>query len=735
MPRYRLLPVCIALFSAFASADSPPAPTVIDADHVDGTSDTETFARGNVLLKRNGQTIEADWVKLLQTTHEVMAGDRTRIRQNGDVLEGGQLHLYDDTRIGTLDQPTFSFAPRLNQPNDWSGAPPRDQRRGGHGDAAKLLFEGPDKYRLEQARFTSCKPGQEDWFIKSPDLSIDYTRNLGVARNSTLEFKGVPMFYSPYLDFSLDGSRKSGFLAPTWGGTTGAGGFDLTVPWYWNIAPNMDATIAPRIMSKRGVLFDTEFRYLGSSYQGTIKAEEIFRDASTGHERHAYQWQHLQALAPGLIGSIDYRAASDDQYFTDFGDRVAIASTTYLPREALLRYGVPGFMVQARVQRFQTLQRDPVKVVPTPYERRPQITVNYNPLLSPFYRLDLNAEAVDFHHPTLVEGKRLTLTPSISMPIETGYGFINPKLAVHASQYSLSQNKQAALADSKLSRTLPMFSLDAGLYFDRDVHMLGQDMVQSLEPRIYYLRVPFKDQSAFPNFDTGLADFSFAQLFSENRFTGGDRIGDANELTTAVSSRLFETDTGIERARLSIGQRFYFDPQRVTASGQSNTGGVSSSDLIASAAGQLREHWWLDTTWQYDTRQKRAVKEAVNLRYQTSPTSLLNLRYRLDRQNSIRQDNIKQFDISAQWPISGAWHGIARHNWSIADRRALETLAGVEYNGGCWVFRAVAQRFVTTSDKYSNAYFIQLELNDLGRLGSNPLQVLKDSIPGYTKLN
>lgn len=726
MPRFRLLPLTLAVLSACALADEPAVKTSIDADHVDGTSDRETVARGNVVLKRNDQTLQADWVRFVQETDEIYAGDHTRLSERGDVLDGALLFLHEDTRVGTLETPRFSFAPRAGKVVDSFSGETRESH-GGHGDANMLYFEGPDKYRLEQARFTSCRPGQEDWYIKSPDMEIDYTRNLGIARHGTLEFKGVPLLYSPYLDFSLDGSRKSGFLSPTIG-TTGSGGFDLTVPWYWNIAPNMDMTIAPRIMSKRGVLFEDETRYLGNSYSGTFNLEEMFHDATTGHERHAYEWQHVQSFSPAVQGVVNLQGASDDRYFVDFGDRQALASTTYLPREASLSYTVPGFQAIARVQKFQTL--DPDNTVGIPYARMPQVTINYDPVLSSLYHVDLNAEAVDFRHPTQIQGRRFTAYPSISMPLEEAYGFITPKFGVNLTHYNLGADPLTGAPPRSVNRSLPIFSLDSGLYFDREINLLGQDMVQSLEPRIYYLRVPYKNQSDIPNFDSGLADFSFTQLFSENRFAGGDRISDANEVTTAVTSRLFETDSGIERARFTIGQRFYFQPQRVTLNGPPDTNGEHRSDLVTSLSGQAGEHWWLDTGWEYDTKLRQSVKESFNLRYQPDPTRILNLRYRLDRQS-----DIKQVDISTEWPIAGNWHGVARYNWSVIDHRALESLAGVEYNGGCWVFRAVTQRFVTSANQNSSAFFIQLELNDLGRLGSNPLQVLKDSIPGYTKLN
>ena len=242
--------------------------------------------------------------------------------------------------------------------------------------------------------------------------------------------------------------------------------------------------------------------------------------------------------------------------------------------------------------------------------------------------------------------------------------------------------------------------------------------------------LPHRDQSAFPNFDSGVADFNFAQMFSENQYTGSDRINDANQLTLALTSRLFEADSGIERARVAVGQRFYFDRQRVTLNEAARSQDTSASDLIATAGGQPFDHWWMDGAVQTDGNGHQTRKAALNLRYQPEAGKLLNLRYRLDRLT-----DIKQIDLSAQWPVSARWHVVARQNWSIRDKRSLERLLGLEYNGGCWVFRMVSQRFVTSGNQTSSPFFLQLELNDVGRLGSNPLQTLKESIPGYTKLN
>ena len=699
-----------------------PGPTVIDADHVDGIGDREARAEGHVVMQRDNETVEAEWVKLFQPMSEITAGDHTRMTQKGDVFDGGELNLRDDVRIGSLESPRYSMAPRPPKHVDPFAPAERTMKHGGHGDAVRLLFEGPDKYRLEQARFTTCAPDNEEWFIRSKEMELDYTRNLGIVRSGVIEFKDVPIIPAPYLDFSLDGSRKSGFLPPTYG-AGGHGGLDLTVPWYWNIAPNYDATLSPRFISKRGLLMGSEFRYLEPGMSGQIKVEDISHDNLYSGSRHSYGFQHHQDIAPGWHADFDVQSVSDDRYFADFGDRIAVASTTYLPRNAILTYSQPGFTGTLAMLRTQTIQ-DPTNpvAITVPYSREPQLSFNYNPVDASGYHFETTGEAVSFRHPTEIEGKRYTTYPSISWPIENAWGFITPKIGFSATRYQLNDGRT-------IDRNLPITSLDSGLYFDRDTRFMGQDLVQSLEPRLYYVRIPYRDQSAIPNFDTARADFSFAQIFSENQFVGGDRINNANQITAAVTSRLSDANSGIERARLTIGQRYYLESQKVGLPGETLSDS-RSSDLLTALSVQPSKDWWVDSGWDYNESTGSTAKATLELRYQPTVGKVLNLAYRLDKIS-----NSKQIDISTEWPITARWHGVFRHNWSILDHRALETLAGLEYNAGCWAFRVVSQRFVTSSTTYSTPIFFQLELNDFSSIGTNPLQVLKDSIPGYSKLN
>lgn len=707
LPRCLLRPISIAVLAALACVEAaePTAPTVLRADEVEGQTEDKLTAKGNVFLKRGDQQLESDWLRLFEASKEIYAGDKTKLTQKGDVLTGGQLYIKDDTREGYLESPIYQLG-----------------KRNGRGDALRLLFNGPEKYRLNEARYTTCPANVSDWYVRAHEMDLDYTRNLGTGYHTTIEFKGVPLLYAPWMDFSLDGARKSGFLAPTIG-TTGSGGFDFSMPYYWNIAPNRDATITPRFIAKRGVLVNGEFRYLDPTYAGQVSLEVIPQDRVFASSRNAFSWQHGHNLAPGWRAESNIQRASDDLYFADFGDRIAVASKLFLPQEGTVFYnGVPGLNVAMRVQRYQTLQ-DPVNPVSPPYARLPQVTAAYNMSLAGL-PLDIQTEAVRFAHPTKIKGDRFTAYPSLRLPLTSSYGFLIGKIGAHISRYQLGDGRD-------LSRNLPIFSLDGGLLFDREFNFAGRDLVQSLEPRVYYVRIPYRDQSTLPNFDSSLTGFNFAQMFNENQFTGGDRINDANQLTLAVTSRLFNADDGAERLRVAVGQRFNLSRSKVYLNTPGDNGGdANESNLVAAVGGQPSEHWWLDSAWQYNRQEGRTQKLGLSLRYQPRYNSLINLRYRLDKVT-----DIKQIDLSAQWPIYGNWYGLARENWSIRDQRTLEGLLGVEYNGGCWVFRLVAQRFVTPGNLTKSTFFLQLELNDLGKLGSNPLETLKQSIPGYNKLN
>jgi LPS-assembly protein len=391
---------------------------------------------------------------------------------------------------------------------------------------------------------------------------------------------------------------------------------------------------------------------------------------------------------------------------------------------------MPGWVFMARSQSFQTLQ-DPAAPVVAPY-RRTQFTLNGIQGINlgsnnwgPGPILTLNSEAVDFSHPTMLNGKRFTLYPSISLPLNQIYGYITPKVGLHFTRYNFGDN---AATQPDLTRTLPIFTLDSGLYFDRKVDLFGNSYEQTLEPRLYYVRTPFRDQSQIPLFDSGDFGFGMPQIFSENRFTGYDRISDANQVTAGVTSRIMD-DMGLELLRGTVAQRYYLNLPQVTL-----PGGVAPtrkySDILASLGGKLTQGLNLYSLWQYDPELKQTSNLTLNGRYQPGPSKTLNVSYRYTPGVPL---DLKQIDASAQWPLSARWNGLARWNYSISDNKVLESLAGLEYNAGCWAFRAVVHSLAISSTDRSNAIFFQLELNGVSSIGSNPLEVLRRNIYGYTK--
>lgn len=710
-------------------ADPDVLPVFLEADKLQGHTEKEIEAEGKVKLRRGGQAMFADWMRYDQPADEIRATGHVHLEQRGDIVEGERLHYNLGTDRGFMEKPRYTLTP-VRATASAAPVKPRFAGADARGRAERLLFEGPGRYRAEQAEYTTCEPGKDDWFIRSADLDLDKNRDVGVARNASIVFMDQTIFYSPYLSFPLHQQRKSGFLTPHVGSSTRSG-FEVTVPYYWNIAPNRDATIAPRVLTKRGIQLNNEFRYLEPNYSGEARFELLPGDRQKDDTtRYAAFLQHRQTLPYGWYGTLNLQKVSDDTYFTDLSTRIALTSQVLLPREGTLsrsgNWGSTGiYGLTAHVQHWQTLQADPLAPITPPYNRQPAITFvaqNWDLMRTDF---DLLGQYVDFTHPTLVNGRRLVAYPSVSLPLQNSYAYLTPKVGMHMTHYALDRST-TTLPDT--TRTLPIFTTDAGLVFERDTHIAGQPFIQTLEPRLYYVNIPFRDQSQIPIFDTGARDINLATIFAENQFSGQDRINDANQITFGVSSRFVNAETGVERVRVGLAQRYYFQSQRVTVPGvPSRSSQSSTSDLLAALSGTVAPNWVAEAGWQYNTDLSQTEKFNVGTRYQPQPGKVLNLVYRST------VGSVRQTDISAQWPVTPQWTALARWNYSLLDRRMLEGLAGIEYNGGCWVFRVVAHRFATAIQQASTSFFLQLELNGVSRLGTNPLDVLKSNIAGYVR--
>lgn len=701
-------------------------PLFIEADRLQGHQDAETEAEGDARLRKRGNAVHADWLRHDKPTSEVSAEGNVRIEQGADVVEGSRLRYNLETDRGFMENSRYT----LHKQAEPGGARQLFREADARGTAERVLFEGPGVYRAERAEYTSCAPGNDDWYLRARDLRIEKERDIGVARDASIYFLGTPIFYSPYVSFSLHQERKTGFITPHYG-STNTGGAEITVPYYWNIAPNRDYTFSPRVMTRRGVLMDNEFRYLEPSYRGEAHAEIMPDDrVRNGDQRWAYKFLHSQTLPSNWFGALNLQRVSDDNYFTDLSTQIASTSQVQLPSQGTLTHvgtwGSAGsYGLNALAQRWQTLQVDPLAPVTSPYSRLPQLTLNAARQEILHADFDFYGHYVVFDHPTKVNAVRSLAYPSFSVPLQSSFAYVTPKFGVNVTRYAIDPNTDGF---TDQNRTLPIFSADSGMVFERRTALGGADYLQTLEPRLYYLNIPFRDQSRIPVFDSGTQDINFATIYAENQFAGWDRISDANQLTLGVSSRLIAPETGIERLRVGVAQRYYFETQQVTLP-DTPVRESTSSDLLAALAGAVTPHWTVETGLQYNTDFSQVQKFNVGARYQPLRGRVLNMSYRETR------DVLRQTDVSTQWPVGGGWTGLARWNYSLLDKRTIEGLIGAEYIADCWSLRIVAHRFATTTLQASTTFFVQLELNGLSRIGSNPLDTLRRNIGGYGRLD
>ena len=778
------------------SDNAVPRPVFINAQRMGGDVNREFIAEGDAELRKIGTVVNADRLTYWPIDDEVEAEGNVRLEQGDDLITGPKMRLKIEDQVGFFEQPSYTIkrqplpgskaaadkayaAQFAEQEGDdsWlsSGfASPRaldikpgqtqfdpTKKKGpimteARGEADRIDFEGENQIRLTNGTYTTCAPGNDDWYARADSLKLDYDREVADGTDGTVYFLGMPIIYSPWLSFSLNNERKSGFLSPTFG-TNSDSGFEFSLPYYWNIAPNMDATITPRVLSKRGIEMGNEFRYLntafGGMYRGQARAEYLPNDKLFNDEdRYGFSIQHTQTTANGFTGLINYNKVSDDKYFVDLSSNITKTSQTQLLQQGQLTYGGGGWWnATANFQQYQTLQPDPNNPVQVPYKLLPQITVNAR--LPDLYMTDSSfiGQYTNFKIDQRIQNgtiypdaNRTVLYPQVALPYVTPGWYVTPKIGVNSTHYSLSG--QILGTPDSISRTLPIFSIDSGMTFERPSNWFGRDYTQTLEPRLYYLNIPYKNQNRIPIFDTGLADFNFAQIFSENQFSGWDRINNANELTAAVSSRLIEPSSGNEIMRAMIGQRFYFTNNKVSLPNRTTVGDTefNTSDFLAGFSGQILPKVFADSAVQYTFSNSQVQRYSLGVRYNPEPGKALNVGYRYNRDANAPID---QVDFSGQWPISGRWHAVGRIDYSLSDQgtspatsnnqggRLIQAIGGLEYNGGCWVVRSVVQRIALTQETTSTAFFIQLELNDFSRIGSNPLNLLKRNIQGYSLIN
>jgi len=683
------------------------------ADRLEGIGQQWIEASGNAELRSRRRTVLADWLYYDIPSDEVWAKGEVTVRSGIDWITGPEVKFNRATDIGFFTTPEFHIGENESR-----------------GSAREILFNGPNRYDLKDASYTTCVAGDDDWYLRSADVDLDRSRLVGIAHDATVYFKGAPILYAPYLDFPLSNDRKSGFLTSALGSSSSRG-FEMSLPYYFNLAPNYDTTLTPRFMTRRGLQIGDQFRYLFPDIAGETNVE-VLQDRVTDTFRYLLAWTHSETFSsvPGLGAFVNLEKVSDNNYFTDLSDRLVNTSQTNLPRNGGFAYTRGLFSALVQVQAFQTLQ-DPNNPITPPYWREPQVLVNVDPIPWGGFDFAGNAEYVSFHQPTLVEGQRAMFYPTVSWSQRGNAWFVTAKTGLSMTHYDLNEMTPEG---SHINRVLPISSVDTGLVFERDADYFGRSWTQTLEPRAYYVYIPYRLQSEIPIFDSADDDFNFSQLFTENRYLGYDRIGDTSQLTIAATTRLLDPESGDERLRVAIGQRYYFEDQRVTLNEPLRT--TDTSDVLLTAESKLSDYWTAAGLYQVDLGAKQTDELDFGIRWQPAPGKVINFSYDYIRQQ--QDDNnlpLKQFDISGQWPI-GNWSLIGRWNYSLIEpRQTLQGVLGVEYNGGCWVFRVVAQRLVTQTQTTSSSVYVQLELNGLARIGTNPIDVLKRNVPGYLTAN
>jgi LPS-assembly protein len=685
--------------------------TVVSADSFTGSPDETLSFRGKVDIAKQNIRMQAPEVDYEALTNEVSARGGVIVQLGKDVLRAPAFKLNLATQAGYADFPEFYY-----------------DKTHGRGDAKKLLMSEWRQQTLQDVRYTNCRPGQDDWQLTASTLVLDQASETGKASGAVLRFFDVPIFALPYFEFPLGKERRSGFL-PASLGYHSTSGIGLTIPYYFNASHNYDATLNTKLMSRRGLQFTADSRVLSEHWKADTRLSLLPKDWLKGTRR----WDiagHAQYTNGAFSAGVDAEKVSDNEYFADLSSALTVASQTSLPQELWARYQAAWGELSARASRYQTLQDSSNSIVPS-YQRLPVVNLALKPVQWQSAKLEFQAQTTRFLHPSLTQGNRSYAIGQMSYDWRRDWGFFTPKMALNAAYYGgLNGLNYTGIASA--SRSLPMTSIDTGLTFERPSGWFGQSVTQTLEPRLYFLYVPFKDQSALPVFDSAVSSFSFAQIFSNNVFSGQDRIADAKHLTPAITSKWIDTASGTELFKATLGRRYYYNPQRVQLTGPSLPAATNgSSDWLFAAAGKLSPAWSVDTALQYNQENSEVVSSTHTLKYNPAPRQLFGItkRFSKDVQNSV--------DASWQWRISPSSAVLGKLGYSLGvaatntAKGLSESLLGYEYDAGCWVLRTALNRFETIANKKTTTVYFQIDFAGLSQFGTGSVETIKRNIPGY----
>jgi LPS-assembly protein len=685
---------------------------------VSDNPDTIVFEAGRLEAQVGDQPMARMSGGVLLRQDDKLAGAqsaRYEPQQQAILLEGDVRYEDPGTQIHS-DSAEFSY---LSGRIRFEGAEFSLGSNDGRGAAEALEINQDGRLILDGVEYTTCPPGSEDWLLQGRSIELDTGEGVGTARNIKLRFKGVPILYAPYLSFPIGDARKTGLLTPEIG-SAGRSGNEIRVPFYWNIAPNYDATITPRLLTSRGLQLETQFRYLTPRNDGVLTADYLPNDSILDDARHQLRYEHRTNFQSGWRNQINFREVSDGQYFEDLGGSLSVSSITHLNRSIRFDYHTDTISLLGQVQDYQTID-DAILPADEPYRRLPQLLARGSWPFG-FTRLGLDGEVVNFDRDVGVTGWRVNAAPSIKLPISRPGWFVTPAVSLDYTRYQLRNSLPGN--DTEPTRTVPIGSLDTGMILERALN--GSNRIQTIEPRLLYVNIPFREQNDLPVFDTITPDINLVQLYRENRFLGIDRIGDTEQLSIGVTSRILDVSSGRELMTATVGQTRYFGDRNVVLPGRT-AATFESSDYIAELRFLIWENINFDFGHQWGTGDSGTTQSEARLQYRPASKKILNLAYRF------RRDSLEQGDLSWSWPVSTQWNFVGRYNFSFRDQEVLEQFFGLEYESCCWGIRLVSRRHISTRDGTRDSSFgLQLVLKGMTSVGTAADKLLERGILGYS---
>ncbi len=720
--------------------------------------DMDLVVQGQASLRRPGLAVSADRLDYDQTQDVMDAKGQVRVSTPTSVFSGPRLKLKVDSFQGRFEKPDFEL-----------------YASGGYGQADEVEFVDNERTIVRQAKYTTCRrtPGPgwlPEWLLKATQLTIDEEESNILAQGVQLRFQDVAIFAAPSISLPLTQERKSGFLPPLFSVDT-VNGIEVAQPYYFDIAPHRDATVTTHIMSQRGMAADTEFRYLERDYSGQLRLNLMPSDKLRNERRWGWSSQHNGSIDTGVdsVGRValglTLNRVSDNNYWRDFPRSGLVLTQRILPSTGVLSWGRGDFSMSAQVQRWQNLQD-----AAAPYDRAPQINLRYGQWNANGFDWSVVGDTTRFEtdysrvaslvNTPALNGERSFVQAQISRPWIRPWGFLTPKLQLHATRYQM--DNPLTNGARQVNRILPTISLDSGLVFERETRWFGRDVLQTLEPRAFYARTPYKDQNLLPVYDSGATDFNLSTIYSENTYVGHDRLVDNNALTLGVSSRFFDGVTGAEMLRAGVAQRIRFSDQRVVLPGQTaSTTGLS--DILLGAGVRWDDRWSLDATVQANNQTHDIARTTLQGRYSHSAYRVVNAAYRANNQALPSSEFV---EVGWQWPLSDwvgktdrqaesawsrtpgqglgpdRWYSVGRLNYSLKERSLVDTLIGLEYDAGCWLGRIAFERLqtnfsnmpVNNATSATSRILFQLEFIGFARVGVSPLKSLSDNIPRYQYL-